>query len=59
MSQMKTIRAAITRFDTMCQDYAFVGTSHPDDREAIEAKYIRSRLALERLIEKALEVAKQ
>ena len=53
------ISRAINRFDTACQDRAFVGAAHPDDMPGIEQEYEHARDLLEQTISRALTKAKQ
>lgn len=55
---MIAIKSAITQFDNAAQEYAFRGAYHPDDRPAIEERYLRARQRLEQRIAAAVTAAK-
>lgn len=47
-------KRAITRFDNAAQEYAVIGSQHPEDQEAISTEYTRSRECLEEAIKKEI-----
>lgn len=47
-------KRAITRFDKAAQEYAVIGSQHPEDQEAISTEYTRSRECLEEAIKKEI-----
>lgn len=49
-AKLASIKRDITRFDNACQDYAFKGSMHPSDWQAVEEEYAHSREALEKKI---------
>lgn len=51
---MSRMRVLITKFDIAAQDYAFMGSQHPDDHEAIRNRYTKAREKLEKEIEENL-----
>lgn len=52
---MPSIKAAITRFDKAAQDFAFLGSAHPDEHLTIRQEYHLARESLERMIERNLK----
>lgn len=55
MSTMSIIKAAITRFDKVAQELAFVGSQDPEDRPLIREEHEQARMALERMIQRHLK----
>lgn len=52
---MSSIKAAITRFDKAAQDFAFLGSQHPEHHQMIRQEYHLARESLERMIERNLK----
>lgn len=53
--KMRSIKAAITRFDNAAQAFAFKGAAHPDDWSAIEHQYEAAKANLVSIIERNLK----
>ena len=53
--KMRSIKAAITRFDNAAQAYAFKGAADPEDHPAIEHQYEAAKASLVSLIERNLK----